>query len=105
LTLGTTSGGGLINNGTIALQGGFITVTNAAGVDAGITNQSGGLMYGQWHAECSVANLSGGTLMASNGILHLGHVRGPNAGVITNFNNLSTVILTNTVLQNRARSH
>jgi len=99
LTLGTTSGGGLINNGTIALQGGFITVTNTAGVDAGITNQSGGLMYGLGTQNVSVANLSGGTLLASNGILRLG-MRGPNSGVMSNLNNLSTIILTNTVLQN-----
>jgi len=99
LTLGTTSGGGLINNGTIALQGGFITVTNAAGVDAGITNQTTGLIYGTGTQSVSVVNLTGGTLLASNGILRLG-MSGANAGVITNLNSASTVILTNTTLRN-----
>ncbi|MGO9245221.1 MAG: hypothetical protein ACLQDC_10710 [Verrucomicrobiia bacterium] len=101
LTLGTSTGGGLINNGTIMLQGGFITVTNAAGADAGITNQSGGLIYGSANGTQSVgvANLTGGTLLASNGVLHLG-LSAANAGVITNFNSASTVILTNTVLRN-----
>ena len=46
-----------------------------------------------------MANLNNGTLMASNGILRLG-MRAPNGGLITNFNSASTVILTNTVLQN-----
>ena len=97
LTLGTTSGGGLINNGTMVVQGGFITVTNAAGVDAGVTNLTG-LIYGYGTQSFTVVN-SGGTVMASNGILRLG-MTGANAGVLTNFNSSSTILLTNTVLRN-----
>jgi hypothetical protein len=98
LTLGTSTGGGLVNNGTLVVQGGFITVTNTAGVDAGVTNLSG-LIYGYGTQSFSVVNLSGGTLLASNGILRLG-MSGANAGVLSNLNTTSTVILTNTVLQN-----
>ncbi len=98
LTLGTTTGGGLVNNGTLALQGGFITVTNAAGVDAGVTNNLGQI-YGNGTQSFSVVNLSGGTLLASNGILRLG-MSGANAGVVSNFNSASTLILTNTILRN-----
>ncbi len=98
LTLGTSTGGGLVNNGTMAVQGGFITVTNAAGVDAGITNLTG-LVYGSGAQNFSVVNLSGGTLLASNGILRLG-MSGANAGVVSNFNSVSTIILTNTILRN-----
>ena len=98
LTLGATAGVGLVNNGTIALQGGFITVTNATGADAGITNLTG-LIYGRGTQSVAVANLSGGTILASNGILRVGMI-GPNAGVLSNFNSASTIVLTNTVLVN-----
>jgi hypothetical protein len=101
LTLGTTTGGGLVNNGTLAIQGGFITVTNAAGVDAGVTNNLGQI-YGNGMQTFSVVNLAGGSIVASNGLLKLG-LTGANAGTLGNFNSSSTIILTNTVLVNSGR--
>jgi hypothetical protein len=101
LTLGTTTGGGLVNNGILAIQGGFITVTNAAGVDSGVTNNLGQI-YGNGTQTFSVVNLAGGSIVASNGLLKLG-LTGANAGTLGNFNSSSTIILTNTVLVNSGR--
>jgi len=101
LTLGTTTGGGLVNNGTLAVQGGFITVTNAAGVDAGVTNNLG-QVYGNGTQNFTVVNLAGGSIVASNGLLKLG-LTGANVGTLSNFNSTATIVLTNTVLVNSGR--
>lgn len=99
LTLGTSTGGGLVNNGTLAIQGGFVTVTNAAGQGAGVTNLTGQI-YGYGTQQLQVANMVGGSIVASNGILDLGLQGNLNQGLISNFNASSTVLLTNTILRN-----
>jgi autotransporter-associated beta strand protein len=95
----TVSGGGaaIVNQGTVALQGGFLTVNGGAGV---ITNITNGLIYGTGTQTLSVANLSGGTILASNGVFSLGLQGNANAGLLSNANAASTISLTNSTLVN-----
>ncbi|MGA2605815.1 MAG: autotransporter-associated beta strand repeat-containing protein [Verrucomicrobiia bacterium] len=95
----TVSGGGsaIVNQGTVALQGGFLTINGGAGV---ITNVNSGLIYGVGTQNLSVANLASGTIVASNGIFSLGLQSNANAGLLSNLNATSTIQLTNAFLQN-----
>jgi hypothetical protein len=95
----TVSGGGaaIVNQGTVALQGGFLTINGGAGV---ITNVNNGLIYGVGTQKLSVANLASGKIMASNGIFSLGLQSDANAGVLSNLNAASTILLTNKFLVN-----
>lgn len=102
LTLDTSTGQGLVNNGTIFAQGGFITLTNAAGATATVTNNTG-LIYGVGTQSLRVANLSGGTIMASNGVFSVGAEDNLNRGTLTNFNASSTIRLTNSILANQGK--
>ena len=97
LNLSVTSGG-LVNNGTIALQGGFLVVSNATGITT-VTNNTG-LIFGNTNQTFAVANLSGGRIMASNGVFTVGLQDNQNAGVLSNFNSTSTLNTTNTTLIN-----
>jgi len=93
LQLSVSGGAGLVNNGTIAAQGGFVTVGSV------VTNLTG-LIYGNTNQTLAIANLTGGRIMASNGVFGVGLQNDLNQGVISNFNATSTVLLTNTVLVN-----
>jgi fibronectin-binding autotransporter adhesin len=95
----SVSGGGaaIVNQGTVALQGGFLTINGGAGV---ITNVNNGLIYGVGTQKLSVANLASGKIMASNGIFSLGLQSDANAGVLSNLNAGSTILLTNKFLVN-----
>ena len=95
----TVNGGGaaIVNHGTVALQGGFLTINGGAGT---ITNITNGLIYGVGTQNLQVANLAGGTIMASNGVFSLGLQSNANAGVLSNRNAASTILLTNKVLVN-----
>jgi hypothetical protein len=95
----TVSGGGsaIVNQGTVALQGGFLTINGGAGV---ITNVNNGLIYGVGTQNLSVANLATGKIVASNGVFSLGLQSNANAGVLSNFNAGSTIQLTNAFLKN-----
>ena len=75
----TVSGGGsaIVNQGTVALQGGFLTVNGGAGV---ITNVNNGLIYGIGTQKLSVANMATGKIVASNGVFSLGLQSNANAG-------------------------
>lgn len=97
LNLSVTDGG-LVNNGTIALQGGFLDVSNATGT-ASITNNTG-LIYSTTNQAIRVANLAGGRIMASNGVFLLGLESNLNQGVLSNLNSSSTIRLTNSILVN-----
>jgi hypothetical protein len=95
----TVSGGGsaIVNQGTVALQGGFLTVNGSAGV---ITNVNNGLIYGVGTQNLSVANLASGRIVASNGIFSLGLQSNANAGLLSNSTAASTILLTNKYLVN-----
>jgi autotransporter-associated beta strand protein len=95
----TVSGGGsaIVNQGTVALQGGFLTVNGSAGV---ITNVNSGLIYGVGTQNLSVANLVSGRIVASNGIFSLGLQSNANAGLLSNSTAASTILLTNKFLVN-----
>ena len=95
----TVSGGGaaIVNQGTVALQGGFLTVNGGAGT---ITNITNGLIFGTGTQNLSVANLAGGTILASNGVFSLGLQSNANAGLLSNANAVSTISLTNSALVN-----
>ena len=95
----TVSGGGaaIVNQGTVALQGGFLTINGGAGV---ITNVNNGLIYGVGVQNLSVANLGSGKIAASNGVFSLGLQRNANAGLLSNANAASTILLTNKFLVN-----
>jgi len=87
----------IVNQGTVAMQGGFLTINGGAGV---ITNVNTGLIYGIGSQNFQVANLAGGTIMASNGVLSLGLQSNANAGVLSNRTAASTILLTNKFLVN-----
>ncbi|HVM62067.1 MAG TPA: autotransporter-associated beta strand repeat-containing protein [Verrucomicrobiae bacterium] len=93
----TVNGGGsaIVNQGTVAMQGGYITVNGGAGV---ITNNS--LVYGVGTQNLAVANMATGKIMASNGVFSLGLQGNANAGVLSNLNAASTVALSNNFLKN-----
>jgi hypothetical protein len=95
----TVSGGGaaIVNQGTVAMQGGFITINGGAGV---ITNVNNGLVYGIGTQTLAVANLATGKILASNGIFSVGLQSNANAGVLSNLNATSTILLTNKFLVN-----
>jgi hypothetical protein len=95
----TVSGGGaaIVNQGTVALQGGFLTINGGA---AAITNIANGFIFGTGTQNLSVANLTGGTIFASNGVFLLGLQGDANAGVISNANAGSTISLTNSIVIN-----
>ncbi|MGD1017975.1 MAG: autotransporter-associated beta strand repeat-containing protein [Verrucomicrobiia bacterium] len=95
----TVSGGGsaIVNQGTVALQGGFLTVNGGAGV---ITNVNNGLIYGVGTQALSVANLATGKIVASNGVFSLGLQSNANAGLLSNGTAASTIQLTNAFLKN-----
>ncbi len=95
----TVSGGGsaIVNQGTVALQGGFLTINGGAGV---ITNVNNGLIYGVGTQKLSVANLATGKIVASNGIFSLGLQSNANAGLLSNSTATSTILLTNKFLVN-----
>ncbi|HTS16529.1 MAG TPA: autotransporter-associated beta strand repeat-containing protein [Verrucomicrobiae bacterium] len=97
-TLSLTVGGGgsaIVNQGTVALQGGFLTVNGGAGT---ITNNS--LVYGVGTQNLSVANMAPGRIMASNGVFSLSLQSNANAGVLSNLNAVSTIALNNNFLKN-----
>jgi hypothetical protein len=98
LTVDGGSTADLYNQGKIALNGGFITFNGGLGA---VSNIAGGLIYGAAATESnlSIANIAGGTILASNGTLRVG-LFGANGGLVSNFNTASTIVLTNTVLQN-----
>ncbi|MCG3147986.1 MAG: hypothetical protein PCFJNLEI_01428 [Verrucomicrobiae bacterium] len=102
LTLGTSTGGGLVNDGTVALLGGFMTLTNASGGNATLTNNTG-LIYGFGTNNLVVGNLVGGTILASNGVFGLLLENNTNTGTLTNFNAGSTLFFNTNVLANAGK--
>ncbi len=101
LQLTVTGGGNALvnyNNSTIEAAGGFVTINGGGGIISNLAGQ----VFGNGTQNLIVVNQSGGTLFASNGLFKLG-MAGVNAGVISNYNSLSTVDLTNTVLVNTGR--
>ncbi len=98
LSLSTSNGVGLVNNGTIQLNGGFISVNNGA---SEVTNLTGQIYGSGLQSNLNVVNLSGGSVVASNGTLRLGMLNNSNSGVLSNYTG-STLLLTNTILVNAA---
>ncbi len=96
LQLSLSGGANVLSNaGTIAMQGGAMTVNGTSGV---ISNS--GIIYGFGSLSNNVANLTAGSITASNGTFRVGLLNNRNAGLLSNFNSGATVLLTNTILQN-----
>ncbi|HXI85022.1 MAG TPA: hypothetical protein VNL17_13125, partial [Verrucomicrobiae bacterium] len=96
LVLGGGAGSSFNNNGTIAMLGGTLVISNGAhGV---ITNDL--FVTGSGTITPAIVNDTSATILASNGVLTIGLFNNLNSGTLHNFDGGSSINLTNAVLVN-----
>ncbi len=98
LTAGLGGTAALVNQGTIAINGGTFTINAGLG---GLSNITGGVIMGYGvQTNFTIANVDG-TVIATNGILTIGLLGNLNQGTLANGSATANLAFTNAVLVNQ----